>query len=257
MLFRSAFFLDFYSYFYAEAKQNKPVKLKNHFLAKTFSGLLLLLLAFGCKSNFGSGRMQEGMIQYRIQYDTGGTGMAVQLMPKTMILKFKNHLSTNKIAGFMGLVEICNYSDARKQTNTTCLKFFNNKYSYTSGKDEPLCCFDPFKDMTIENIDGETKVIAGYTCKKAMARFPLDQNKDFEIYYTDEIKVQSPNQNNPFHDIKGILMQFTLKMNKLMMHITAESVKPAEFTSEDFKIPDGYRAISKQRMEECLYTLME
>ena len=212
----------------------------------------------GCTDHEHSGQLSEGLIEYKVEYERdSNTAFKTQMFPKTMTLKFKNHLSVNKISGFFGFFEIANYGNARKGTNSTCLKIMDNKYCYSSTEDQPLCCYDPFDGMTITFRDSVVKQIAGYKCLLAVAHFEKGNHKDFDIYYTKDINLKSPNSNNPFHDIPGILMQFSLKMKSLNMVIIAESVKQASFKSSEFDLPKGYKPISKEKMEEYLFTMLE
>jgi GLPGLI family protein len=220
--------------------------------------LLFAVFTMSCSEQSHSGHLSEGIIEYKVEYiSDSAKALVTQMLPKTMTLKFKNNLSVNRIAGFFGFFEIANYANARKGTNSTCLKIIDNKYSYSSKEDEPLCCFDPFDGMTIVFHEGESRQIAGYNCNRATAHFEKNNHKDFDIYYTNEINVKSPNSNNPFRDIHGVLMQFSLKMRNLNMEITADAVKPGTFKSSEFEMPKGYKAISKQKMEEYLFTMLE
>jgi hypothetical protein len=222
--------------------------------------ILLLTITFlvSCSEQSHSGQLSEGIIEYKVEYiSDSAKALATQMLPKTMTLKFNHNLSVNRIAGFFGFFEIANYADAKRGTNSTCLKILDNKYSYSSKEEEPLCCFDPFDGMIIVFHEGETKQIAGYNCLRATAHFDNNKHKDFDIYYTQEINVKSPNSNNPFHDIHGVLMHFSLKMKNLNMVITADAVKPATFKPSEFDMPKGYKPITKQKMEEYLYTMLE
>ncbi len=211
-----------------------------------------------CSEQGHKGQLSEGLVEYKVEYESdSATALRTQMFPKTMTLKFKNHLSVNRISGFFGFFEIANYGNARKGTNSTCLKIMDNKYSYTSTADQPLCCYDPFDGMTVLFRDTVSKEIAGYRCLLAIAHFEKNNHKDFDIYYTKDINLKSPNSNNPFHDIPGVLMQFSLKMKTLNMVITAESVKSGSFKSSEFEMPKGYKAINKEKMEAYLFTMLE
>ncbi len=249
--------MNIYLYFYTDSNLLNFFLLKHRAIYFLAVCAAISMLLGGCKLHSGKPAITEGIIQYKIEYKADSSDIPTQLLPKIMTLTFKNYLSMNRITGFMGLFEFTNYTDANKKVNTTCLKFFDNKYSYTSQENEPLCCFDPFRDMNVQKIEGETKVIAGYPCLKAIARFAGHPEQDFDIYYTEDIRVKSPNLNNPFHDIEGVLMDFTVKMNKVRMHITATAVKPMDISRKTFKLSGAYMPISKQKLEEYLYQLME
>lgn len=249
--------MNFYLYFYADSNLLNFLLLKHRAIYLLAVCAALSMFYGGCRLHSGKPAITEGIIQYRIDYKADSSGVPTQLLPRNMTLTFKDNLSMNRITGFMGLFEFTNYTDARKKVNTTCLKFFDNRYSYTSQENEPLCCFDPFRDMEVQKVNGETKTIAGYPCMKAVARFAGHPEQNFDIYYTEDIKVKSPNLNNPFHDIEGVLMDFTVKINKIKMHITATAVKPMDIPRKTFEPKGTYMPISKQKLEEYLFQLME
>ena len=120
--------------------------------------ILIISAAFvtNCSEQSHSGQLSEGIIDYKVEYlIDSAKALATQMLPKTMTLKFRYNLSVNRISGFFGFFEIANYADAKKGTNSTCLKILDNKYSYSSKKEDPLCCFDPFDDMIIVFHEGE------------------------------------------------------------------------------------------------------
>jgi len=84
----------------------------------------------------------------------------------------------------------------------------------------------------------ETKVIAGYKCKKAEV---ITGEDVVEIYYTEEIAVPAGmNDNNGFKGINGMLMQYTINQQGMVMTMTVKSVVKGKVGSGLFVIPDDY-----------------
>ena len=217
---------------------------------------LCLVFTLSC-SRKGIRDSNEGIIEYKISYlQSNLESFPANLLPKTMVMKYKDHMSSNTIEGFMGFFQICNISDNRKKTNTTLLKVLDNKYLYYGPKNEPGCCFDDYKNMTIVPLEGRTSV-AGINCKRALAVFQDNEKENFEILYSDSFNVANPNTINPFGEIDGVLMAFNLNISNVKMHLVAEKVTFGGVSSKEFKIPKGYTPINKEKMEEVVYTLLE
>jgi GLPGLI family protein len=226
----------------------------------TFILVLALYGQFGCLRKQDAIRVSEGVIEYRVEYLQSDTpsGLSTSFMPRKMIMKFRKNLALNSITGFMGMFELLNYADARKMTNTTFLRAGENKFSYTSKSTDPLCCFDPYNNMVIEFVADSFKMIAGYRCMKAIARFPDSKYNEFNIYYTRDIHLQRPNMNNPFESIDGVLMEFNLRISNLDMHLTAMDVQAREVAANELKISSkGYKEISRKSMDTILYSLLK
>ena len=96
----------------------------------------------------------------------------------------------------------------------------------------------------------ETKIIAGYKCKKVIATKASDPTDKFEVYYTDELDVKSANYSTPYEGLKGIVMKFRLKKFGMEMEFTAKSVKKEEVDDNIFELPGFYKIISKREMDE-------
>lgn len=94
-----------------------------------------------------------------------------------------------------------------------------------------------YEDPIIKFVD-ETKVIAGYTCKKAEVTMDEDI---IEVYYTDEVAVPAGiNDNSGFKGINGLLMQYSMNQNGMIMIMTVKEVKKSKPQMGLFLIPDDY-----------------
>ena len=72
----------------------------------------------------------------------------------------------------------------------------------------------------------------------------------FDIYYTDELGVDSINNIGPYKEIKGMLMQYRLKKLGLEMCFTATSVKKEDIKDDDFEVPAFYKIVTRKEMEK-------
>lgn len=217
----------------------------------------IILTFYSCKNSFFSGKVEEGSIEYEIVYlDDSKSNPLISLLPTSMTLKFKNNNFITKIEGWMGIFSMAGIYNVKNKTNSALLKIMNEKYHYETNLDGPSFGFDPMPAFKIEQTT-ETKLIANYKCKKAIIKFEDNSVwKDFEIYYTDEIGLENPNKNNPFSEVKGVILDYRMSFQKIKMSLIATKVEASEVADEEFDIPVGYNKVPKEKMEEVISNLM-
>jgi len=96
----------------------------------------------------------------------------------------------------------------------------------------------------------ESKIIAGYNCKKVIAVKKNQPNEKFEVFYTNELDIENPNFSTPYEKIDGVVMKFRLKKLDLEMEFTANSVKKETVDQQLFELPKDYKIVSKEEMRE-------
>ncbi|MBC8034326.1 MAG: hypothetical protein H7Y03_09280 [Chitinophagaceae bacterium] len=89
----------------------------------------------------------------------------------------------------------------------------------------------------------ETKVIAGYKCKKAIAS--MKDGTTFTVYYTDEIIPDNPEYNYQFRNLKGLPLEYERSMKNLKMKYTVSKIDINPVPVSKFDIPQsGYREMT-------------
>jgi hypothetical protein len=103
---------------------------------------------------------------------------------------------------------------------------------------------------TIE-LSTEIKVIAGYTCKKAVITVNEDGAKStFEVFYSSELGSKMANFDQPIYkDIDGVLLEFLLKNREVNMKFTAISVEKKSLPAKDFEIPSDYTLTTQDELK--------
>lgn len=201
--------------------------------------------------------IQEGVIEYTIHYVESPTDdFRANHMPGRMTVKFKDNTSLSRIEGFFGFFHISNLSNLKKKMNTTLLRLSDKKFKYAGQPEEITCGFDRMEDMRIEYTD-DTRMICGYTCRKAKVYFTNPSLPGFDIYFTDQISIRDPNSANPYREINGVLLDFHLKMKNIVMHLEATSVRSEIIRDKDLSVPKEYRSISREDMERIINALLE
>lgn len=100
-----------------------------------------------------------------------------------------------------------------------------------------------FKVKSVELIDGETKEVAGYQCKKAVVTY--DNDFSTEVWYTEEIKPEHRVGQYLFEEIPGMPLEMTGKNFGMDMKIVAYEVSNKLSKRQinslfSLEIPKGY-----------------
>lgn len=216
--------------------------------------LILIILSFwSCNSDLFSGKLKEGVINYKVEYlDDENEKPIISMLPTEMTIKFKKGYSIQEVEGWMGVFRMAGIRHIKDESKTALLKILADKYLYSVKGGQDAFGFDPMKDKKIE-YSTETKIIAGYNCKKATVTW---DTLKFDVFYTEEIKIQDPNWNNPFGEIDGVMLQYQVDMFGIKTKITAESVENIDIDDEAFDIPDDYKNVSKKEIEDVINNLM-
>lgn len=89
----------------------------------------------------------------------------------------------------------------------------------------------------------ETKVIAGYKCKKAVAA--MKDGTTFTVYYTDAIIPDNLDYNYQFKNLKGLPLEYERTLKNLKMKYTVSRLDINPVPASRFDIPkSGYREMS-------------
>lgn len=89
----------------------------------------------------------------------------------------------------------------------------------------------------------ETKQLAGYTCKKAVAS--LKDGSTFTVYFTDELVPENNHYNSQFTNLKGLPLEYELQQGKLTIKYIVSQVSLNPVPVSKFDIPKaGYREMS-------------
>jgi GLPGLI family protein len=212
--------------------------------------ILVGLLVSACK--YANPKfINEGVIEYDAKVVNEDHPMA-GLMPNKMSVKFKNDLFAAEMS-VMGVFNTVFITDPKKKTLTTLVKMFDVKQACIEEEKALVAESNNYKlDLKETN---ETKIIAGYTCKKVIATMADDPSIKFDVYYTDELNVTAPNFSNPYSKINGMLMEYRLKKFDIEMTFTAKGVTKEEIPNESFELPAYYKVISKKEMDEYFKAL--
>ncbi len=190
--------------------------------------------------------LTEGVIEYNAEVVDQSHPMA-GLAPSSATVKFKDNKLQIEMST-MGIFNTTFISNPSKKTLSQMVKFMDIKNACIQTEAD-LVEENKGYELKLEEVKG-TKKIAGYDCKKMKATMINDPNNSFDVYYTDELGLDSINNMGPYKQIKGMLMQYRLKKLGLEMCFTATAVKKEEINEDVFEVPAFYKIVTRAEMEK-------
>ena len=217
-------------------------------MKKTFCFCIVLLsfLASSCK--YANPKyINEGVIEYDAKPVDENNPMA-GYAPSKMTVKFKKNMLAAEMSVMGGIFTTTFIFNPTKKTLTQLVKMLDLKQACI--EDEAAILKENKDYQLVFEETSEKKEIAGYSCKKVIATMPDDPTVKFDVYYTDELNVSNPNENTPYSQLKGMLMQYRLKKLGLELEFTAKGVTKEKIADTDFELPAYYKVITLKEMDE-------
>lgn len=103
------------------------------------------------------------------------------------------------------------------------------------------------KNKRYENIQfsntGETKMIAGYKCEKAIAK--MKDGSVFTVFYTKDIILENADYNIQFKNLEGLPLEYELSQGSLKIKHVVSKINMNPVPASKFDIPkNGYREMT-------------
>ena len=216
--------------------------------------VLIIIGLWGCDES--SNDLSEGEIIYSIYYPEEDTnGLMYDMMPTEMKYIFTKNKTKSEITAGMGLFRSAYINDLKKNQLSQTLKMLNKKYQSTYEENSFDQLNPKFANLTI-HFTNETDSILNFLCHKA--EFSIGgSNKNYSVYYTNDIGAPNPNTGTPFASIPGIMLKYTVENFGIIMEFTAESVHQKKIDSNDFKIGEEYAVISPGELKNQIESIFQ
>jgi GLPGLI family protein len=201
-------------------------------MKKVFRSALLIAGLFASGFTAQAQTNFEGTVVFSI--DVNGDALPPEAKAmfagSEMTVYLKDNLSRTDMK--IGPQATTTITDAKAKTAYTLMDMMGQKYKINTKPDEK-------KTQPVVKELPETKVIAGYTCKKAEITVE-GSTEPLTVYYTDAIT--NSGYNSQIKGIKGYPLQFEMnqggmKMSFLAKSVTKEKLDAAKFTpdTKDYK----------------------
>jgi hypothetical protein len=214
-----------------------------------------IILISGCDKTVKEKEIEAIVINYKVEYlDKTAGSIPTNVLPKKMKLVLGDRYAMNSIKGFFGQFSLTYIANIKKDKVITLLKIFNEKLYYEGKKGELPCNIDEMEGLMITKT-GNTREMLGFNCEEF--EFLLPDKELMSVYGTNEIDFSSPNKTTPYNEIEEVLLQFYTKLDVLEMFLTAENYIEENLSTKVFAIPEGYKEVSRTKMENTITSLFK
>src|SRR6476646_7945608 len=204
--------------------------------------LILLLSLSVAFSSVAQKTLSEGFMVYNISIQTGSKEpkMADMLDGATTTVYIKGSQSRTELLS--GLGTEATIHDAISGTGVILKNYSGQKLMITLSSDDWKKKNKKYEGITFENTY-ETAVIAGYNCKKAIAK--LSDGTSFVVYYTPDLTVANKDYDYQFKTLQGLPLQYEWQSGKMIFKYTLSKINFDPVSPAKFEIPkSGYRVLT-------------
>tara|TARA_B110000503_G_C7066827_1_gene379140 strand:- start:169 stop:885 length:717 start_codon:yes stop_codon:yes gene_type:complete len=222
------------------------------FKVKSYLAIIVILALFlsACDNISFQNGITEGKIEYDISYpNIAEDNFMLDLMPKNMRTTFvKNNYRSDIIAG-MGIFKTSIICTEGNDKLIHSIKMMRTKYA-SELSEEDFKKFNPAFNNVEVSLTDETKEIAGYQCKSADVKVLGDSAWTLKVFYTNEINIKNANSHTPFKTIKGVLMEYELLSNNILMRFTATEVIQEEVDPSVIALEADYKMVEPMKLKK-------
>jgi len=215
-----------------------------------FIAAIFAITGYSCKQKGGK-HINQGEIHYNVDYIGKIGPMPKEVLPKNLIVSFKDNKILFEMISSFGNSGILNLANPEKGIFDTYFSLFSLKYFYAVEPGEQFPGLEAMKGIVIRKTT-KTSVICGFNCKNAEVTFPADREKVYEIWYTNEINVNNPNAATPFSQIDGVLMSFFFFLGTAELQFDAETVYKKEIPDEAFERREKFLRVSREEIDKLI-----
>jgi len=192
--------------------------------------------------------MSEGSLVYNISIKTGSKepNIADMLDGATTTIYVKGSQTRSEMVSSLGSESTIH--DARTGTGVILKDYSGQKLMISLTKDDWEKKNKKYEGISYE-LSNETANIAGYSCKKAIAKLP--DGTSFVVYYSPNLKVANKEYDYPFKTLPGLATQYEWQSGKMKFKYILSKVSFDPIPSSKFEIPkSGYRILSYEETQK-------
>jgi len=204
--------------------------------------ILFLTLVFTGVRSIAQKTMGEGILVYNITVETSSKvpKMADMFDGATTTVYLKTDQSRSEMVS--GLGSEVTILDGRTGGGVILKDYSGQKLMITLTKEDLAKKNRKYDDITFE-LTNETKVIYGYTCKKAIAH--LKDGSSFVVYYTTELNTVDKDYDYQFKKLPGLALQYEGQTKNMKFKYTISKISFENVPASKFEVPkSGYRVLS-------------
>lgn len=227
--------------------------MKNRFLP-SLPLLLLVFMIASCGGDSAYKNMREGEIYYNIKYVSNPSSFSSDLLPKELVIAFRNDLFNTSLKTPIGNSGITAVINPKENIYDTYLNLLSFKYYFKGNSKDMQPGFSAMKGMTVHDT-GRRSIICGFNCRQARVEIPESATTRY-IWYTNEIRVENPNRMTPYREIDGVLMDFFYIIGKAEMQFTADEVVVKQIPDKEFERKKNYKEVSAKFLDALILKMI-
>ncbi len=208
------------------------------------TGLALILLT----GNFATAQktIVDGTIVYEINIQSGNPAMKTDAVPASKTIYLRGNSSRTEQVTFLG--NETNIHDGKSGNAAILKEFSGQKLMITLTKENWIAKNKNYYDVKFE-LTNETKTIAGYNTKKAIAKMP--DGKSFAVYYAPDLQVVNKEYDPTFANLPGVPMEYEIESGQLKFRYTATRISFDPVMAAKFDFPrSGYRVMTYEENQQ-------
>jgi hypothetical protein len=220
----------------------------------SFIAVIFAMTSYSCSTKGGK-NIDQGEIHYNIDYSASIGSIPIAVMPKNLIVSFKDDKILFALISPIGNSGILNLSNPDKDIYDTYFSILTLRYYYAAKKGEMFPGFEAMSGMEIRKTE-KTLVLCGYSCKNAEVTFPTNRAKIFDVWYTNEIGVKNPNASSPFQEIDGVMMSFFFLIGHTELHFNAETIYRKDIPDQMFERREKFVRVSREEIIKFINNML-
>lgn len=209
---------------------------------------LIIILFLGTLDTSAQKTLREGTLVYNMAVETGSgePKMADMLDGATTTIYLSGGLSRVELVS--GLGKEATIHNADNGTGVILKDYSGQKLMITLTAAQWKENNQKYDGITFENT-GETKVITGYNCKKAIAK--LKNGTSFTVFYTNDVKMLNNSYDAQFKNLPGLAVQYEMVTGKMKFRFTLSKINFNPVAASLFEIPkSGYRIMKYEETKK-------
>lgn len=208
------------------------------------TGLVTVMLA-GNLVAVAQKTIAEGTIVYDIALETQGSESKAASATTTVYLK-----GTQSRTDMVSVLGTESTIIDQKTGNGVILKEYSGQKLMITLTRENWAEKNRKYDDIVFTETGETKVIAGYTCKKATAKLK-DGSSVITVYYATDLVPANKEYTSTFKNLPGLAMQYEFSAGKTKYTYTVKKISFEGVMASLFDIPkSGYRVMTYEENKQ-------
>jgi len=218
-------------------------------MKKLLTGFTMLLMALVVLTPIAKAQKAPftGTVVFDVKVEGDVPEQAKSMMPTEATFK----LATDKQSMVMnfGMMEQKSIYDATTQESSSMMNVMGQKFviKMTAAQVKEQRA----KTMEVVGIKPttDTKVIAGFTCKKAIVTTKVNgADATTEVYYTDDIDMTKFAFANTFPGLTGFPLEYTMSQGPMSFKMVCRSIKKETIPATEFAISSDYKQVTADEL---------